>query len=122
MATSVIGHGDVAPQERNLSSPSRLDSQAFRSVARSQDRSTTRQPKKTMISTFSHGARGLAMTEDFDTVAHMNNEVRSLFAFIRSQLMDPEHPLNKSARCFASNFVDFYSNEILANTDRYHLR
>ena len=51
----------------------------------------------------------------------MKPSVTHMFLFIKNQLTDLDHPLNKIAKCFVDNYVDFYSKEILMNGEKYHI-
>lgn len=49
----------------------------------------------------------------------MKPNIRQLFIFIKTHIMNEEHPVNKIAAVFVQNYVDFYSNEILNNSEKF---
>ena len=57
---------------------------------------------------------------EVETIENMKPSVMQLFVFIREQLMNPEHPLNKVSKCFVENYVEHYGREILMNVEKYH--
>ena len=50
----------------------------------------------------------------------MKPSVLKLYMFIKKQMMEPDHPLNQIARKFVEYYVDFYSRQILMNSEKFH--
>lgn len=44
-----------------------------------------------------------------------------MFVFIKSQLFNEEHPLNKIASNFVYNYVDYWGNQILTNAEKFNV-
>ena len=61
------------------------------------------------------------MRLDTETIEAMKPSVMQLFVFIKEQLTNPDHPLNKISKCFVENYVDYYSREILMNAEKFHV-
>jgi hypothetical protein len=49
----------------------------------------------------------------------MSRSANKLFNFIKEQLMDTEHPINKIAANFVYHYVDNYSRELLMNHEQF---
>lgn len=49
----------------------------------------------------------------------MSPNVRQMFIFIKNQLMNEDHPLNKIAANFVLHYVDYWSREILHNAEKF---
>jgi len=56
------------------------------------------------------------------TIDTMKPRVVQLFVFIKNQLMNSDHPINKIAKCFVDNYVDYYSKQILMNAEKFHVK
>ena len=44
-----------------------------------------------------------------------------MFIFIKNQLMNKDHPLNKIAANFVFHYVEYYSKEILNNAEQFNV-
>lgn len=52
-----------------------------------------------------------------ETIDQMKPNIKQLFIFIKTHIMNDEHPINRIAGVFVQNYVDFYSREILNNAE-----